>query len=144
MKSERKLSKVKFTIAIAAFLFAVCVSNTSFGKEKNTDINASDMKSMIKAINSDNSGLAQSSIYLAGYYGFLWAVDPLINVLNDSSKETHIRILAAYSLYMIGGEKSILAIKAASSIETNYMLKGTCELIYDKYLTSQPRPVSLD
>ena len=143
MKSEGKLSKVKFTIVIAAILFAVCVLNITFGKPKNTDIKASDVKSMINAINSENSGLAQSSIYLAGYYGFKWAVDPLINILNNSSKETRIGIMAAYSLFMIGDEKGMLAIKAASSIETNHILKGTCELICNKYLTCQPQPVAL-
>ena len=84
-------------------------------------------------MNSSNRGVAQHAIYMAGYYKFLWTVDPLINILNDSSKEDDTRILAAYSLFMIGDEKGLLAIRIASISSSNYMVQGTCNFIFNDY-----------
>jgi hypothetical protein len=76
---------------------------------------------------------------MAGYNKYLWTVESLINVLNDTTKTTYLRILAAYSLYMICDDRGMLAIKAASASDENYMLQGTCEFIYKDYMARQAK-----
>lgn len=133
MKSIDKLFDVKYASILAAFLIVFGSSALIYGGTEDSTLKANAIKSMINGINSSNTGLAQSSIYLAGYHKYAWAVEPLIKVLNDSSKETFIRILAAHSLEMIGDEKGIQAVKTASLSEKNYIVKGTCEVIYNNY-----------
>jgi hypothetical protein len=137
------IGKVNLTIIMAAFLITLSISTTGHCGTKDSTIQANSMKSLINGINSQNFGLAQSSIYLAGYYGYVWAVDPLINILNDSSKETNLRVLAAYSLYMIDNETGIQAVKNASINDMNYILKGTCEFIYNKYINNNFQSITL-
>jgi hypothetical protein len=135
---QGKYSIFRSIISIAVFLTVISISSMSFGGTKDSTNKANTTKTIIMGINSPIPGVAQGSIYLVGYYGFTWAVDPLINVLNDSSKETFIRIMAAYSLYMVGEEKGIEAIKTTSAYDKDYMLQTTCELIYKNYLNRIP------
>jgi hypothetical protein len=58
----------------------------------------------------------------------------LINILSNPKKETNLRISAAYSLFMIGDDKGMQAIMAASVSDGNYMVQGTCDFIYTDYL----------
>jgi hypothetical protein len=143
MQQKGKYSTLKFTSLIAAFLVAISVSTITFGGAKDSTLSARAIKTITAGINSPNQGVAQSSIYLAGYYRFLWAVEPLINVLNDASKETLIRILAAYSLNMIGEEKGMQAIKTVSIYDKNYMLQEICEMIYNNYLSQETETASI-
>jgi hypothetical protein len=134
---------VKFHLLIAALVIAISVSNLTFGGSKDSTQKANTFKTVVAGINSQNFGLSQSSIYLSGFYKFPWAVDPLIDVLNNSVKDTFTRVLAAYSLYMIGDEKGMHAIKTVSTDDSNYILNETCKFIYDKYLNIKSESVTL-
>jgi len=134
MKSLNKTHKTKYAFIITAIIVILSSSALTFGGAKDSTVKANVIKSMVIGINSSNTGLAQSSIYLAGHNKFEGTVDPLINVLNDSSRETAIRVLAAYSLIMINNEKGIEAIKTASINEKNYIVQGTCKFICNNYL----------
>jgi hypothetical protein len=134
MKSLSNTYKPNYIFIVAAILAVLSLSSLTFSGTKESTVKANVIKSMVMGINSTNTGLAQSSIYLAGNNKFEETVDPLINVLNDSSRETAIRVLAAYSLTMINNEKGIEAIKTASINNENYIVQGTCKFIYNNYL----------
>jgi hypothetical protein len=136
MKQTEKFYHVKFFFLTVILIFTVSASNLTFAGSKDSTAKANMAKTIISGINSPNRGLAQRSIYLAGYYGFSWAVDPLINFLNDPSKDPSLRILAAYSLIMSGDEKGIEAVKASSVFEQNQILQGMCRYIYSDYIHS--------
>jgi hypothetical protein len=144
MKSIEKFYIVIFTFIIVAFLTASELSTLTYGGTNDGALKANAIKSMINGINSTNTGLAQSSICLAGYHKYTWAVEPLINMLNDSTKETSIRVLAAYSLNMIGDEKGMQAVRMVSFSENNYILKSTCGFIYKNYSERKIEVYSID
>jgi len=143
MNTLQNFNRTQFNFIFVLFLFVMSFTAITLGGTKDSTVDTNSIKTLIKGINSQNSGLARSSIYLAGYYGFEWAVDPLINILNDSSKETNLRVLAAYSLYMIDNESGIQAVKDVSINDKNYILKGTCEFIYNKHINDDSQSITL-
>jgi HEAT repeat protein len=128
----------------SALIFTVLISSVSFGRTsgKGDKKKENQIKSLVMGINSSNSGLAQSSIYLAGYYQLPWAVETLINVLTDDSRESYTRILAAYSLRMIGDKKGLEAIKSVSESDSNSQVLRMCQLIYKNYLDEKSGTVA--
>ena len=143
MKKAGRFYIVKFTFVIAAFIIAISVSNLTFGGTKDSTAKANTIKTITMGINSSIPGIAQSCIYLVGYYAFPWAVDPLINILNDNSKDPLLRILAAYSLNMIADEKGFYAIETVSIHDENHLVQGVCSSIYDNYINRQNQVLSI-
>lgn len=134
MQLTRRSLRAKLAIMIAAFIITIIVSPASYSQVEGRIANKfkdKAVKALLNDVNSSNRGVAQSAIYMAGFYKYLWTVDPLINILNDSTKEVNTRILAAYSLFMIGDERGLFAIKIASISCGNYMVQGTCDFIYN-------------
>jgi len=144
MQITRKLCKAKFDNILYILLLTIILSQASFSQTKGEiekKFKDKAVKALISDMNSSNRGVAQSAIYLAGFYKYAWTVDPLINILDDTLRETDTRILAAYSLFMIGDEKGLLAIRTASISSGNYMVQGTCDFIFNDYDNKYNRPV---
>ena len=138
MNIMTKFSKAKF-VFIIAFIIAVIGSPVSYGQAKDSALSKvvkNERKTLICGINSENQGLAHSAIYLAGYYRFEWAVEPLAIVLNNPAVQTTTRVLAAYSLYMIGDPAGMESVKNASMNDENYIVRGMCKNIYNDYVGS--------
>jgi hypothetical protein len=135
MQLTRELRRAKFAI-IAAFLITIVISPASYSQAEGQITNKfkdKAEKALINNMNSSNRGVSQSAIYMAGYYKYSWTVEPLITILDDATKEVNTRILAAYSLFMIGDERGLLAIKIASVYGGNFMVQGTCDFIYNDF-----------
>ena len=87
----------------------------------------------LKGIESDNLGLRISSAYQLGERKSKKAVIPLMDALrNDSSVE--VRIMAALSLYKIGDQRGIFAIKKAIDFDKNEQVKQMCSTFYQMYV----------
>lgn len=90
----------------------------------------------LKGVESDNLGLKISSAYYLGERQSSKAVIPLLKVLKqDSSVEA--RITAALSLFKIGDERGIYAIKRASEFDSNEQVRKMCAIFYQMYLSSK-------
>jgi len=140
MGTSGELNKMKLFFVITLLLAVIIESPAVFCQEKDSTANKAlenQMKTIIRGMNSTNSGLARSSIYMVGYYAFPWAADPLIEIMNDTSKDISIRILAAYSLDMLGIDKSREAIRLASVNDNNDMLQKVCGNLYRNYLNKR-------
>ena len=90
---------------------------------------------LIKGINSENSGLERSSIYIAGRDRVTGAVDALIERLNNED-DPSTRILIAVSLFEIRDAKGLDAIKELSTNDKNEKVRHISSLIYNEYAKS--------
>lgn len=90
----------------------------------------------IKGAESENLGLKISAIYHLGERKSQKAVIPLMDVLHSDSS-TEARIMAALSLYKIGDERGIYAIKKAIEFDKNEHVKQMCSIFYQMYSTEK-------
>jgi hypothetical protein len=134
----KKMKNYKAVIFLAVVLmaapFASAAGDSDSAKNK---IDANVLSNFINGINSENFGLCKCSIYLAGRYSLEGTVEPLINILNNNSKDCHTRVLAACALYKIGNTNGINAIRDAAQFECKGDLKEVCSLLYDEYLKTE-------
>ncbi len=121
--------KKLFVLLIVALLLSNVLEAQQ--NEKQSFISKSSVKNLVKAINSDNTGLKRSAVYFAGYYKISESIDPLVNLINSSSSDKSLKTLAAYSIYQIGSTKCINALKKASNIVNDRELSIKCKLMYE-------------
>lgn len=87
----------------------------------------------LKGAESDNLGLKISAAFQLGERKSRKAVIPLMEVLReDSAPEA--RIMAALSLYKIGDERGIFAIKKAMEFDNSGQVRQMCGIFYQMYL----------
>lgn len=98
--------------------------------DKSIDLN------YLKGIESNNEGLKISASYYLGERKNDQAVIPLMKILH-SDKSPEARIMAALSLFKIGDEKGIYAIKEASQMDNSDWVKKMCKIFYQMYLTNK-------
>lgn len=91
------------------------------------------IENLVNGINSDNEGLKRNSIYFAGKYKVEETVNELVNLLKKE-KDAANKILIALSLYQIGNQKGLEAVKNESIEETDERVKVMCGHIYTQYL----------
>ena len=90
----------------------------------------------LKGTESDNLGLKISAAYHLGERKSQKAVIPLMDALRtDSSPE--VRIMAALSLFKIGDERGIFAIKKAIKFDENEQVKQMCGIFYQMHLAEK-------
>jgi len=90
----------------------------------------------LQGVKTENAGLRISASYYLGERKSNKAVIPLMNILHkDKSPEA--RIMAALSLFKIGDERGIYAIKQAVQFDDNEWVKKMCNIFYQMYLTNK-------
>lgn len=95
--------------------------------EENIEIN------YLTGTESNNLGLKISAVYHLGEQKSQKAVIPLMDVLRtDSAAEA--RIMAALSLYKIGDQRGIFAIKKAIEFDKNEQVRKMCSIFYQMYV----------
>ena len=130
----KKIYKTGIVCAIIFFLTASTISFAQSELNHERPLHKNAFKALTAGINSSNEGVAKSSVYMAGFYRFENMVDPLINILKDENKQDELRVLAAYSLYMICDDKAMNAIRDVSFCCRNEMVKGECGFIFNDYI----------
>ena len=134
----KKIMNYKAAILIAVFLLAAPLASAAGGKDTaKNKIDAKVINNFINGINSENCGLCKCAIYLAGNYSLEGTVEPLINILNNSAKDCHTRVLAACALFKIGNLNGINAIRDAAQFECQGELKEACSVLYGEYLKTE-------
>ncbi len=134
---------ILFTVIVFALTFTILNTSNSFGKIQTGDIektiSENEIKSFITGLRSNNSGLIKSCIHYVGLYKISKAVDPLIEILNDPSQEFMVKVLSVISLYNIGDENGMNAIKNASLQSKDTKIKNMCTAIYHDYLENRAK-----
>lgn len=88
---------------------------------------------LVNGINSDNEGLKRSAIYYAGKYKVDEAVDALVEQL-EIETSTENKYLISLSLYLIGDNKGIEAVKRVATFDNDPRAKRLAAAVYYKYL----------
>ncbi len=131
-------------VLLVGFLLLTLFSNFCLPQEKQDDKISSKKhqisKSLIMGIESENHGLKTSAIYFAGEYCCDRAVIPLLKVLHSDTSECA-RIVAALSLYKIGDERGLFAIKQASKFDDSKRVRRLCDKFYTAYIMKDYKDV---
>ena len=90
----------------------------------------------LEGVKAENLGLKISASYYLGERKSSKAVAPLMKILK-SDKSPEARIMAALSLFKIGDERGIYAIKQAVQFDDNEWVKKMCNIFYQMYLTNK-------
>ncbi|HZW39520.1 MAG TPA: HEAT repeat domain-containing protein [Ignavibacteriaceae bacterium] len=101
---------------------------------QNTDrLHKNGIPNLKQAVQSENTGLKKSAIYMAGKYKIAEMVEPLVNQLAKEDDD-NVKVLIALSLYEIGDEKGIDAIQDLAYRENPGRVKRMTEaLVYEYY-----------
>ena len=119
---------------LMVLLSVVLLSAVSLKAQSNQykNITPNSIKTLAEGIQSENTGLKKSSIYLAGIY----KIDEVVNVLTDELKkenEPNTRVLIALALYNIGDPEGMKAVKDLSVNSENTNVKRMSTAIYRAY-----------
>ncbi|MGE5437770.1 MAG: HEAT repeat domain-containing protein [Syntrophothermus sp.] len=99
---------------------------------QNTDrLHKNGIPNLKQAVQSENTGLKKSAIYMAGKYKIAEMVESLVNQLAKEDDD-NVKVLIALSLYEIGDEKGIDAIQDLAYREGR-VKRMTEALVYEYY-----------
>jgi len=131
-----KPSNQFISIIILILLFAFVTYSQDTIKVVNRITNADIDQNLIVGVKSDILGLKVSASYYLGERKSSSGVIPLMHVLrSDESPEA--RIMAALSLFKIGDETGIFAIKRAIEFDENEQVKNMCAIFYQMYISEK-------
>ena len=83
---------------------------------------------LLEGVKSDNLGLKVSAAYFLGERKSQKSVIPLMKILRED-KSPEARIMAALSLFKIGDERGLFAVKQAIKFDDNDQVKKMCEIL---------------
>jgi len=132
MKNLKKFKRVTGFITLIVLL-SLFVSSNIFAGGKNVEkILKAAEKNLSKTLQGDNENLRGSAIQVVlqlkkAYpnYKFKKVIIPLMRILRNHENQ-NIRILAALSLYELGNEIGVYAVKEASRFDDNKMVRHIC------------------
>jgi len=137
MKTTLLHSSEKFYFALVAILFILLVTNTFGQNQKISDLSKHKyaLQNMVMGIHSENEGLRESSIYLAGQYRFIDTEDALIEQLKVE-KDSDIKVLIGLALFRMNSEKGMNELQMLTKKDLNPRVRRMSQAIYNEYLVS--------
>ncbi len=136
MKNNYLKNLSAFSMAIILLISSNSFGNTRIGENEKL-MSKNNIKSYVMGLKSSNAGLVKSCIHYAGLYKITETIEPLVDILNDSSKDFTTRVSAAMSIYNIGNDKGMASIKNFSESSKEEKIKEVCSAIYQDYLDTQ-------
>lgn len=124
------------TILMISAIFVLIVLPTANAKPITTPPNMLEEKTediLLQDVQSDDIELKGSSVYTLGELHSQKAVIPLMKVLKSDNDE-RARLSAALSLYKIGDERGIYAIKKAIQFDESERVQRICRILYTAHL----------
>lgn len=127
----------KFFYLLTVILISSVFSNQITAQDSTKNVTEDQIEeSLLNGAKSENEGLRISSSYYLGETQISAAVIPLMDILhNDKSPEA--RMMAALSLFKLGDERGIFAVKNAAKSDENEQVRKMCGIFYNMYLTEQ-------
>lgn len=128
-----KAEKVYFILV--AVLFFLLVSNSFGQNQKIADLSKHKyaLQNLIMGIQSENDGVRESSIYLAGQYRFIDTEDALIKQLKVE-RRSDIKVLIGLALFRMNSEKGMNELQRAALRDKDQHVKNMSQAIYNEYL----------
>jgi HEAT repeat protein len=129
-----------YTILLAVIFLIISSSASIYSQDSIKVLPKINKKSIVKnyleGMNSKNEGLRISSAYYLGERKSSQAVIPLMDMLH-MDKSPSARIMAALSLFKIGDERGIYALKEAITFDKSEWVRNMCKVFYQMYLTNE-------
>ena len=121
---------------ITSLLFLLFISNGLMAQEANETNDEAVIANLEEGVQSENLGLKVSSAYYLGEKRSKDSVIPLMKILKgDENPEA--RIIAALSLFKIGDEQGMFAVKRAIKFDDSPRVAKMCNIFYTMYSDQQ-------
>ena len=130
-----KAEKVYFILVVILFLFLVTDSFGQNQKISNLSKHKYALQNLEMGIQSENDGVRESSIYLAGQYRFIDTEDALIKQLRVE-KKSDIKVLIGLALFRMSSEKGMNELLGLATQDENSRVRRMSSAIYSEYLVN--------
>ncbi|HCY75602.1 MAG TPA: hypothetical protein DHV28_06740 [Ignavibacteriales bacterium] len=137
MKTTLLHSSEKLYFALVAILFFFLVTDSFGQNQKISDLSKHKyaLQNLIMGIQSENDGVRESAIYLAGQYRFIDTEDALIKQLKVE-KDSDIKVLIGLALYRMDSEKGMNELLGLATQDKNPRVRRMSSAIYSEYLVN--------
>lgn len=132
------LNKVeKYYFLLVAILFLLLFSESFSQNQKVSDVTNSKFafNNLVAGIKSENNGVRESSIYLAGQYRFIDTEEALIEQLKVE-KESDIKVLIGLALYRMNSDKGMKEMQNLALTDNDARVRRMSYAIYNEYLVN--------
>jgi hypothetical protein len=135
MKTTLLHSSEKFYFALVAILFILLVTDAFGQNQKISDLSKHKyaLQNLVLGIHSENKGVRESSIYLAGQYRFIDMENALIEQLKVE-KDSDIKVLIGLALFRMNSEKGMNELQMLTKKDSNPRVRRMSQAIYNEYL----------
>ena len=130
-----KAEKVYFILVVILFFFLVTDSFGQNQKISNLSKHKYALQNLEMGIQSENDGVRESSIYLAGQYRFIDTEDALIKQLRVE-KKSDIKVLIGLALFRMSSEKGMNELLGLATQDENSRVRRMSSAIYSEYLVN--------
>jgi len=137
MKTTLLHSSEKLYFTLVAVLFVLLITDTFGQNQKISEISKHKyaLQNLEMGIQSENTGVRESSIYFAGQYRFIDAENALINQLKVE-KDSDIKVLIGLALFRMNSEKGMNELQRLASSDENPRVRRMSSAIYSEYLVN--------
>jgi hypothetical protein len=137
MKTTLLHSSEKLYFALVAVLFILLVTDTFGQNQKISDLSKHKyaLQNLVNGIHSENKGVRESSIYLAGQYRFIDTENALIEQLKVE-KDSDIKVLIGLALFRMNSETGMNELQMLTKKDSNPRVKRMSQAIYNEYLVN--------
>lgn len=135
MKTTLLHSSEKLYFALVAVLFILLVTDTFGQNQKISDLSKHKyaLQNLVIGIHSENKGVRESSIYLAGQYRFIDTENALIEQLKVE-KDSDIKVLIGLALFRMNSETGMNELQMLTKKDSNPRVRRMSQAIYNEYL----------
>ena len=137
MKSTLLHKTEKLYFVLVGLLFVLLVTDSFGQNQKIFDLSTHKyaLQNLIMGIQSENDGVRESSIYLAGQYRFIDTEDALIKQLKIE-KDSDIKVLIGLALFRMSSEKGMNELQKLSSKDENPRVRKMSSAIYNEFVVN--------
>ena len=107
------------------FIILLVIPTICFSQTQEKQLTEKDVDNLILCIESDNDGIRSWGGFFAGKYQVKETVIPLLRILHDD-ENVAIRKLAVHSLFRIGDNRGIFAIKGSAKYDKSEEVRNLC------------------
>ncbi|MBK7631064.1 MAG: HEAT repeat domain-containing protein [Ignavibacteriales bacterium] len=135
MKTTLFHNSEKLYFGLAAILFILLVTDTFGQNQKISDLSKHKyaLQNLVIGIHSENEGVRESSIYLAGQYRFIDTENALIEQLKVE-KDSDIKVLIGLALFRMNSEKGMNELQMLTKKDSNPRVRRMSQAICNEYL----------
>jgi hypothetical protein len=137
MKTGLFNSAEKFYFLLTATLLLLLASE-SFGQVKQiTDLTNHKyaLQNLVMGIHSENTGVRESAIYIAGEHRLIDTETELIRQLRVE-KESDIKVLIGLALFRMNSEKGMSELQVLAEKDSNPKVRRMSKAIYNEYVVN--------